>query len=150
MQDLLSIFSFILVNGVSYGVILFTMSIGLVIMLGLMHVVNLAHGAFAAIGGYVTVTLMNAHGVPFLAAVAGSVVAVAALSLIVERLFYVHLYDSSELEQVLLTIGLVFALARVPRAGSESRIAQGPGLPPLCGVRRRAADARALVALRAN
>jgi branched-chain amino acid transport system permease protein len=108
MQDVLSIFSFILVNGVSYGVILFTMSIGLVIMLGLMHVVNLAHGAFAAIGGYVTVSLMNAHGVPFLAAVAVAVVAVAALSLIVERLFYVHLYESSELEQVLLTIGLVF------------------------------------------
>jgi ABC-type branched-subunit amino acid transport system permease subunit len=108
MQEILSPLSFILLYGVSYGVILFTISIGLVIMLGLMRVVNLAHGAFAAVGGYLAVTLMNSHGVPFLLAVPIAVAAVAVLGLLLERLFYVHLYTASELEQVLMTIGLVF------------------------------------------
>jgi branched-chain amino acid transport system permease protein len=108
MQEILSALSFVLLYGVSYGVILFTISIGLVIMMGLMKVVNLAHGAFAALGGYFAVTLMNGHGVPFLGAIAIAVLAVALLGLAIERLVYVRLYTASELEQVLMTIGLIF------------------------------------------
>jgi branched-chain amino acid transport system permease protein len=100
--------TFILIYGVSYGVVLFTMSIGLVLTMGLMKVVNLAHGAFAAIGGYLAITLMERWDVPFLAATAIAVALVAAFSVLVERLVYVHIYRASELDQVLMTIGLMF------------------------------------------
>jgi branched-chain amino acid transport system permease protein len=108
MQELLSVSSFIILYGVSYGVVLFTISIGLVVMMGLMRVINLAHGAFAALGGYVAASLMNELSIPFWFAVPLAVVGVALFSVIVERLFYVHLYTASDLDQVLLTVGLAF------------------------------------------
>lgn len=108
MQEFLSVATFILLYGVSYGVVLFTISIGLVVMMGLMRVINLAHGAFAALGGYLAASLMNELSIPFLLAVPLAVVAVALFSVLVERLFYVHLYTASELDQVLLTVGLAF------------------------------------------
>jgi len=108
MQELLSISSFIILYGVSYGVVLFTISIGLVVMMGLMRVINLAHGAFAALGGYVAASLMNQLSIPFFIAVPLAVVGVALFSVIVERLFYVHLYTATDLDQVLLTVGLAF------------------------------------------
>src|SRR5688572_14468435 len=110
MDQLLSTATFIALYGVSYGVVLFTVSVGLVVTMGLMGVVNLAHGAFAAIGGYVAVSLMNELGLAFWIAVPVAVLAVAALSVIVERLFYVHLYTASELDQVLMTIGFAFVV----------------------------------------
>jgi branched-chain amino acid transport system permease protein len=100
--------AFVLLYGVSYGVILFTISVGLVLTLGLMRVINLAHGAFAAIGGYLAVAMMNAAGIPFAAAIVIAVAATAALSAVIERLFYVHLYSASDLDQVLMTVGLMF------------------------------------------
>lgn len=108
MADVLSALSFIGIYGVSYGVVLFTISVGLVVMMGLMRVVNMAHGVFAAVGGYVTVSLMNAHGVPFSLAVAIAVIGVAAASILVERIFFLKLYGAPELDQVLMTIGLMF------------------------------------------
>ncbi len=99
---------FIAIYGVSYGIVLFTISIGLVLTMGLMRIVNLAHGAFAAIGGYVAITLTQRFGLPFLAATALAVVAVAAFSVVVERAIYVRIYNAPELDQVLLTIGLMF------------------------------------------
>jgi branched-chain amino acid transport system permease protein len=74
--------------------------------MGLMRVVNLAHTSFAAIGGYVSVKLMD--GVPFPLAIAVGVVAVVVLSIVVEKVIYVHLYKASELDQVLMTVGLLF------------------------------------------
>ena len=100
--------AFILLYGISYGVILFTISVGLVLTLGLMRVINLAHGAFAAIGGYFAVEMMNAAGIPFAAAIVIAVAATALLAIAVERLFYVHLYSASDLDQVLMTVGLMF------------------------------------------
>ena len=94
--------------GVSYGLLLCIISIGLVVTMGLMRVVNLAHGAFAAIGGYLSVGLLTPLGVPFGAAIAIAVLAVGAFSVAVERLLYVHLYGASELDQVLLTVGINF------------------------------------------
>jgi branched-chain amino acid transport system permease protein len=76
--------------------------------MGLMRVVNLAHGAFAAIGGYLAMGLFAPLGVPFGLAIVLAVVAVAAFSVGVERLLYVHLYGASELDQVLLTVGINF------------------------------------------
>ena len=94
--------------GASYGLLLCIISIGLVVTMGLMRVVNLAHGAFAAIGGYLAMGLLTPLGVPFGAAIAIAVLAVAALSVAVERVLYVHLYGASELDQVLLTVGINF------------------------------------------
>jgi branched-chain amino acid transport system permease protein len=94
--------------GASYGLLLCIISIGLVVTMGLMRVVNLAHGAFAAIGGYLAMGLLTPLGVPFAAAIAIAVLAVGVLSIAVERLLYVHLYGASELDQVLLTVGINF------------------------------------------
>ena len=57
----------LLFDGIAYGMLLFILAVGLAVTLGLMNFINLAHGAFAMAGGYVTVLLMNRAGVPFLA-----------------------------------------------------------------------------------
>jgi branched-chain amino acid transport system permease protein len=97
----------ILFNGLAYGVLLFLMASGLSVTMGMMGFVNLAHGAFAMLGGYVAVSLMNRAGWPFLATLPVAFFGVAAASLVVERLLYRRLYRASELDQVLFTIGLV-------------------------------------------
>jgi branched-chain amino acid transport system permease protein len=78
--------------------------------MGLMGFVNLAHGGFAMLGGYAIVLSMNKWGVPFLPAIAIGFAAVAAVSVVLERLFYARLYRATELDQVLFTIGLVFVM----------------------------------------
>ncbi len=102
----MSALSFILTNGVSYGLILALISMGLVITLGLMHVVNLAHGAFAAIGGYLVSSLMLRHGFDYPVAIVVGTVSVALASIGIERLIFVALYKAPELEQVIVTLGL--------------------------------------------
>ena len=104
----MSIVVFVLIYGVSYGLILCLLSIGLVVTLGLMRVVNLAHGAFAALGGYVAVSLGTKLALPFPLAVMIAVILVSAFGLLLERLFFVQLYRSTELNQVLQTIGLTY------------------------------------------
>jgi branched-chain amino acid transport system permease protein len=108
MEQVLSAALFVVLYGVSYGLVLFTIAIGLVITMGLMQIVNLAHGAFAAIGGYLAVSLMNAAGVPFLASVCAAVTIVVLLSFVLERLIYVRLYGASHLDQILMTLGVNF------------------------------------------
>jgi branched-chain amino acid transport system permease protein len=88
--------------------LMFVLACGLAVTLGLMNFVNLAHGAFAMAGGYVTVVLMDRWGVPFLACLPLAFVVAAALGLVLERTLYVHMYGRSHLEQVLFSIGLVF------------------------------------------
>jgi|ERR1700733_15879023 branched-chain amino acid transport system permease protein len=104
----MSIVVFVLIYGVSYGLILCLLSIGLVVTLGLMRVVNLAHGAFAALGGYVAVSLGTKLALPFPLAVMIAVILVSVFGLLLERLFFVQLYRSTELNQVLQTIGLTY------------------------------------------
>jgi branched-chain amino acid transport system permease protein len=77
--------------------------------MGLMGFVNLAHGAFAMLGGYAIVLAMQHWGLSFPAALAFGFVVVAAIAAVLERLLYARLYRASELDQVLFTIGLVFA-----------------------------------------
>ena len=98
----------ILFDGIAYGMLLFVLACGLAVTLGLMNFVNLAHGAFAMAGGYVTVVLVNRLGVPFLAALPIAFLAALVLGALLERTLYVHVYRRSHLEQVLFTIGLVF------------------------------------------
>lgn len=95
-------------NGLSYGVLLFIIAVGLSVTMGMMQFVNLAQVSFSMLGGYVLVTAMEALHIPFLASLPLAFVAVAALSVVLERLVLRHFYDSDELTQVLLTLGLVF------------------------------------------
>jgi branched-chain amino acid transport system permease protein len=98
----------ILLDGVAYGMLLFVLSCGLSVTLGLMNFINLAHGAFAMLGGYVTALLMNRAGVPFLATLPLAFAAPALVGVALERTLYRRLYGCSPLDQVLFTIGLVF------------------------------------------
>ena len=98
----------VLFDGVASGVLLFLISVGLSVTLGLMNFVNLAHGAFAMLGGYVCVTLLNRYGVPFLAALPVVVVVSALVGVLLERTLYRRLYGATHLDQVLFSIGLVF------------------------------------------
>ncbi len=97
-----------LFDGIAYGMLLFLMSVGLSVTLGMMNFVNLAHCSFAMLGGYVTVTLMNAFGWPFLATLPAAFFASAAASVVLERVFFRRFYNAGELNQCLLTIGIVF------------------------------------------
>jgi len=98
----------VLFDGLAYGMLLFVLSVGLTVTLGLMNFVNLAHCAFAMLGGYVTVTLMNRFGWPFLATLPVAFFAAALASVVLERTLYRRLYRASDLDQVLLTIGIAF------------------------------------------
>jgi branched-chain amino acid transport system permease protein len=105
----------ILFHGLAFAMVLYIVSVGLSLTMGLMGFVNLAHGAFAMAGGYVTVILMNAYHVPFAAALAAAFIVVAAVSAILERTLYTRLYGAGELEQVLFTIGIVFMAGAIVR-----------------------------------
>jgi branched-chain amino acid transport system permease protein len=107
-REQMSVLAFIVLYGVSYGLVLCLIAIGLVVTMGLMRVVNMAHGAFAAIGGYLATDLAMHWSVPFPLAVFLAVAAVAIFSLFVERACFVPLYRAPELDQVLLTVGLSF------------------------------------------
>jgi branched-chain amino acid transport system permease protein len=98
----------ILLDGIAYGMLLFVLACGLSVTLGLMNFINLAHGAFAMVGGYVTALLMGRAGVPFLATLPVAFVVPATLGVVLERTLYRRLYGASPLDQVLFTIGLVF------------------------------------------
>ena len=98
----------VLYDGFAYGMLLFLLSVGLAVTLGMMNFVNLAHCAFGMLGGFVTVTLINDMGWPFLAALPMAFLAAAAASVVLERLLYRRLYGKSDLDQCLLTIGIVF------------------------------------------
>jgi len=98
----------VLFDGFAYGMLLFLLSVGLSVTLGMMNFINLAHCSFGMLGGYVTVTLMDRLGWPFLASLPVAFLAAAAASVLLERTLYRRLYRASELDQCLLTIGIVF------------------------------------------
>jgi len=98
----------VLFDGIAYGSLLFIIAVGLSVTLGLMNFVNLAHGAFAMVGGYVCVVLMSNAGVPFLATLPVAFVVAAIVGLVLERTLYRWLYEASPLDQVLFSIGLVY------------------------------------------
>jgi branched-chain amino acid transport system permease protein len=98
----------VLFDGIAYGSLLFLVSLGLSVTMGLMNFVNLAHGAFAMAGGFACVVAMTRFGVPFLAALPIAFVVTAAVGAVLERLLYRRLYTASHLDQVLFSIGLTF------------------------------------------
>jgi branched-chain amino acid transport system permease protein len=98
----------VLFDGFAYGMLLFLLSVGLSVTLGMMNFINLAHCSFAMLGGYVSVTLMQRAGWPFLATLPIAFLAAALASVVLERLLYRRLYRATDLDQCLLTIGIVF------------------------------------------
>ena len=108
MGDFLSISISILFHGLALAMVLYLISVGLSVTMGLMGFVNLAHGAFAMTGGYVLVLMMKRQGWPFSLSLLAAIAVVVAISLVLERLLYRRLYGGDELDQVLLTMGLIF------------------------------------------
>ena len=98
----------ILFDGIAYGMLLFVLAVGLAVTLGLMNFINLAHGAFAMAGGYITVLLMNRLGVPFLVCLPLAFLGAALIGAVLEPLLYRRMYAKPHLDQVLFSIGLVF------------------------------------------
>jgi branched-chain amino acid transport system permease protein len=98
----------VLFDGAAYGSLLFIISIGLSVTMGLMNFINLAHGAFAMVGGYACVLLMTRAGVPFLATLPVAFVAGAVAGIVLERTLYQRLYQAPHLDQVMFSIGIVF------------------------------------------
>lgn len=98
----------ILFNGIAYGVLLFIMSVGLSVTMGMMNFVNLAQVSFSMLGGYVMVSAMQGLGVPFLLTLPLAFVVVGLVSVVLERTVFRYFYNTDDLTQVLLTIGLVF------------------------------------------
>ena len=132
-MDLIANLAGIVLGGLSAGTVLFIVSVGLSVTMGLMGFVNLAHGSFAMFGGYVMVLAMNRAHIGFVPALALGFVATAALSVVLERLLYRRLYRAGELDQVLFTIGLIFIFiaATIIVVGPESQTLQLP--PALSG-----------------
>ncbi len=118
----------ILFDGIAYGMLLFILAVGLCITMGLMNFINLAHGAFAMLGGYLTVILMQRYGVPFLVCLPLAFVIPALVGAVLERTVYRPMYGKPHLDQVLLTIGMTFmAVAATDYfMGSTQQIMQLP------------------------
>ncbi|WP_458765718.1 branched-chain amino acid ABC transporter permease [Cupriavidus basilensis] len=115
----------VLFDGLAYGCLLFLISVGLSVTMGLMNFINLAHGAFAMFGGYVAVVLMTRAGVPFLATLPLAFAGAAAVGWVLERTLYRRLYRASHLDQVLFSIGLTFM------AIAGATYVFGPGQQPV-------------------
>jgi len=118
----------LLFDGIAFGMLLFVLSLGLAVTMGLMNFINLAHGAFAMAGGYVLVILMSSHGWPFLACLPAAFVVTALMGAALERSIYRPMYRKPHLDQVLFSIGLTFmAVAAVDYAlGSQQVNVQTP------------------------
>jgi len=118
----------LLFDGIAYGMLLFILAVGLAVTLGLMNFINLAHGAFAMAGGYITVLLMQRQGWPFLACLPVAFILTALVGAVLERSLYRPMYRKPHLDQVLFSIGLTFmAIASVDYVlGSSQQILQLP------------------------
>ena len=115
MEALLSQIVSVAFHGTAFGMILYVISVGLSVTMGLMGFANLAHGVFAMAGGYILTSFMAQYGVPFPLALVCAFVLVALGSVVLERTLYARLYSAGELEQVLFTIGLIFIAVAVAR-----------------------------------
>ncbi|MEI6760889.1 MAG: branched-chain amino acid ABC transporter permease [Betaproteobacteria bacterium] len=118
----------ILFDGIAYGMLLFILAVGLAVTMGLMNFINLAHGAFAMLGGYITVLLMQRQGVPFLVCLPLAFLGAALLGGLLERTLYRPLYKRPHLDQVLFSIGLTFMAVASANylVGSTQQIVQLP------------------------
>jgi branched-subunit amino acid ABC-type transport system permease component len=94
-------------NGLSYGVLLFLLSVGLTLIFGMLDIVNLAHGSFYMLGAYAGLALIAASGSFWLALLLAPLV-VGAIGALVERSCLRPLYRRPPLDQVLLTFGFIY------------------------------------------
>src|SRR5258707_5148910 len=106
----------VLFDGLAYGMLLFLLTVGLSVTLGMMNFVNLAHCSFAMLGGYVTVSLTNELGWPFLATLPLAFASAAVVSVAFERVLYRRLYRATDLDRCPLTIGIVVGSVAVAAA----------------------------------
>jgi branched-chain amino acid transport system permease protein len=106
MQTILSI----AIDALAFGMVLFIICIGLSLTMGLMRVVNLAHGAFAMIAGYIASYAARDLGLGYAVAVFLAIVGTIIISIPLERFLYRRIYGSPELTQVLMTIGITFCV----------------------------------------
>src|ERR1700761_9502632 len=90
--------------------VLFLISVGLTITLGVMRIANLAHCGFAMVGGYLALYLTSALKLGFVPALVVGTLLVIALGFVLERTLYRWIYSTSQLGQILMTIGLVFVM----------------------------------------
>ena len=112
----------ILVDGMAYGMILFMISVGLSVTMGLMRVVNLAHGGFALTGGVLTHWLISDMGLPFFGAALLGIAGTVVIAMPLERVIYRRIYSFGELPQVLATIGLTFLMIATVNAWQGSSL----------------------------
>ena len=110
MLKLAATFAALLVDGVAYGMILFLMSVGLTITLGVMRIANLAHCAFAMAGGYMAFALVQSGHFTLFTALPLAALATMILGAALERTVYRWVYLTGQLGQILMTIGLVFII----------------------------------------
>jgi branched-chain amino acid transport system permease protein len=103
----------VLFDGLAYGMLLFLISVGLSVTMGLMRFINLAHGVFAMAGGYFVVSIARHLDIGFFAGLPLAFAFGALLSLVLEGVLYRHLYRRGPLDQVLLTVGLLFVATAV-------------------------------------
>lgn len=116
----------ILIDGLVYGLLLFMIAVGLTITMGLMRFINLAHGVFAMLGGYAAIWFIRQLGLPWLPGVVLAVLTIAALSVPLERWLISRVYQRTPLDQVLLTIGIVFCMVAISGLVFGTRVSSMP------------------------
>jgi branched-chain amino acid transport system permease protein len=97
-----------LFNGITYGVLLFVMAVGLSVTMGMMNFANLAHISLAMLGGYLAASAMDQFGVSFYTSLPLAFLGAMVFSFLLERLVFRYFYEVDDLTQVLLTIGVMF------------------------------------------
>ncbi|AGA70450.1 amino acid/amide ABC transporter membrane protein 1, HAAT family [Desulfitobacterium dichloroeliminans LMG P-21439] len=102
-----------ILNGISYGLLLFLLASGLSLIFGLMGIVNLAHGSYYMLGAYIGFVIIQKTG-NFLIGLLGAGVALALLGILMERFFFRKLYKR-ELDQVLITFGFAYLFLDVAK-----------------------------------
>lgn len=118
-----------LINGLQYGLLLFLIASGLTLIFGVMGILNLAHGSMYMIGAYLFWYYLNYFESYILAAVIAAITAFI-IGIVVERVLISKLYKRDHLDQVLLTIGLIFVFNAMQSIlwGNEPN---GVPVPPL-------------------
>ncbi len=107
-MNVLSTVAGIAFTGTAYAMILYIAAVGLSVTMGLLGIANLAHGAFAMAGGYAAIWGLNRLGLPFGLAVVFACLAIGAVSVVMERALYSRFYARPELDQVVMSVGLLF------------------------------------------
>jgi branched-chain amino acid transport system permease protein len=121
--------SFALLNGLSFAMLLFLVAAGLSLIFGLMDVINLTHGVVFMIGAYVSLSV-GAWINNFFLGVAAAAAACLVLGFVLEPIFLRPLYSRGHLDQVLVTLGLVYVLGDLVlwTWGPDIRLAEPPGV----------------------